>query len=47
MDIEQLLAQRARLVDAEMPNLLMDIKPPELAAAVPEVALCPLFTPIT
>lgn len=34
MDIEQLLAQRAELVDAEMPNLLVDIKPPELAAAV-------------
>lgn len=34
MDIEQLLAQRARLVDSEMPNLLSDIKPPELAAAV-------------
>jgi geranylgeranyl diphosphate synthase type I len=34
MEIEQLLAQRARLVDSEMPNLLSDIKPPELAAAV-------------
>jgi geranylgeranyl diphosphate synthase type I len=34
MDIEQLLAQRASLVDSEMPNLLSDIKPPELAAAV-------------
>ena len=34
MDIEQLLAQRARLVDSEMPNLLSEIKPPELAAAV-------------
>lgn len=34
MDIEQLLAQRARLVDSEMPTLLSDIKPPELAAAV-------------
>jgi geranylgeranyl diphosphate synthase type I len=34
MDIEQLLAQRASLVDREMPSLLMDIKPPELAAAV-------------
>ncbi|MCZ7402407.1 MAG: polyprenyl synthetase family protein [Candidatus Methanoperedens sp.] len=34
MDIEQLLEQRARLVDSEMPNLLSDIKPPELAAAV-------------
>lgn len=34
MEIEQLLAQRARLVDSELPNLLVDIKPPELAAAV-------------
>jgi geranylgeranyl diphosphate synthase type I len=34
MDIEQLLSQRASLVDSEMPNLLSDIKPPELAAAV-------------
>jgi len=34
MDIEELLAQRASLVDGEMPSLLMDIKPPELAAAV-------------
>jgi len=34
MDIEQLLAERARLVDSEMPKLLDDIKPPELAAAV-------------
>jgi len=34
MDIEQLLAQRAGLVDSEMPNLLSVIKPPELAAAV-------------
>ncbi len=34
MEIEELLAQRARLVDREMPNLLTDIKPPELAAAV-------------
>ncbi|MCX9085738.1 MAG: polyprenyl synthetase family protein [Candidatus Methanoperedens sp.] len=34
MDIEQLLAQRARMVDTEMLNLLSDIKPPELAAAV-------------
>lgn len=34
MDIEQFLAQRASLVDSEMPNLLSDIKPPELAAAV-------------
>ena len=34
MEIEQLLAQRAELVDSELPNLLVDIKPPELAAAV-------------
>lgn len=34
MEIEQLLAQRARLVDSELPNLLTDINPPELAAAV-------------
>jgi len=34
MDIEQLLAERARLVDSELPNLLVDVKPPELAAAV-------------
>jgi len=34
MDIEQLLAQRASLVDSEMQNLLSDIKPPELGAAV-------------
>lgn len=34
MDIEQLLAQRAQLVDSELPGLLIDIKPPELAAAV-------------
>src|SRR5450759_3991187 len=34
MDIEQLLAQRARLVDSEMPNIFSEIKPPELAAAV-------------
>ncbi len=34
MGIEELLAQRARLVDEELPNLLTDIKPPELAAAV-------------
>lgn len=34
MEIEQLLAQRADLVDAELPGLLGDIKPPELAAAV-------------
>lgn len=34
MEIEQLLAERARLVDRELPNLLVDIKPQELAAAV-------------
>ena len=34
MDIEQLLAERAELVDSELPVLLVDIKPPELAAAV-------------
>ncbi len=34
MEIEQLLAERADLVDAELPVLLADIKPPELAAAV-------------
>src|SRR5574341_2011044 len=34
MEIEQLLTERADLVDAEMPYLLYDIKPPELAAAV-------------
>ncbi len=34
MKTEQLLAQRARLVDSELPSLLVDIKPPELAAAV-------------
>ncbi len=34
MEIEQLLAERTRLVDSELPNLLVDIKPPELAAAV-------------
>ncbi|MCZ7356762.1 MAG: polyprenyl synthetase family protein [Candidatus Methanoperedens sp.] len=34
MDIEQLLTERARLVDTELPGLLLDIKPPELAAAV-------------
>lgn len=34
MGIEQLLAQRARLVDSELPNLLVDINPPELGAAV-------------
>ena len=34
MEIEQLLAERATLVDRELPVLLSDIKPPELAAAV-------------
>jgi len=34
MDIEQLLVERAELVDSELPVLLIDIKPPELAAAV-------------
>ncbi len=34
MEIEQLLVQRASLVDTEMANLLVDIKPPELAGAV-------------
>jgi len=34
MEIEQLLAQRAKMVDKELPNLLVDIRPPELAAAV-------------
>lgn len=34
MNIEELLAQRASLVDSELPNLLTEIKPPELAAAV-------------
>ncbi len=34
MEIEKLLTERADLVDAEMPYLLYDIKPPELAAAV-------------
>jgi len=34
MKIEQLLVERAKLVDAELNNLLIDIKPPELAAAV-------------
>ncbi len=32
--IEQLLTERAMLVDAELPELLNDVKPPELAAAV-------------
>jgi len=34
MEIEQLLAERAEIVDAELPGLLGNIKPPELAAAV-------------
>lgn len=34
MDIEQLLEERASLVDLELPDLVLDIKPPELAAAV-------------
>jgi geranylgeranyl diphosphate synthase type I len=34
MDIEQLLAERAEMVDTELPALLGSIKPPELAAAV-------------
>ncbi|MDD5616004.1 MAG: polyprenyl synthetase family protein, partial [Candidatus Methanoperedens sp.] len=34
MEIEQLLAERADIVDAELPALLGSIKPPELAAAV-------------
>lgn len=34
MEIEQLLAERAEMVDAELPALLGNIKPPELAAAV-------------
>jgi geranylgeranyl diphosphate synthase type I len=34
MEIEQLLAERANLVDSELPALLQDIKPPELGAAV-------------
>ncbi|MFH1323129.1 MAG: polyprenyl synthetase family protein [Methanobacteriota archaeon] len=34
MEIEQLLAERADMVDAELPTLLGSIKPPELAAAV-------------
>lgn len=34
MEIEQLLVERAKLVDVELNNLLLDIKPPELAAAV-------------
>jgi geranylgeranyl diphosphate synthase type I len=34
MEIEQLLAERAEMVDAELSALLGSIKPPELAAAV-------------
>lgn len=34
MDIEQLLATRAEMVDVEMASLLLDVKPPELGAAV-------------
>ncbi len=34
MDIEQFLAERAEMVDTELPALLGSIKPPELAAAV-------------
>jgi len=34
MEMEQLLTERAGLVDSEMMGLLLDIKPPELAAAV-------------
>jgi geranylgeranyl diphosphate synthase type I len=34
MDIEELLMERATLVDSELPVLLEDIKPPELGAAV-------------
>ncbi len=34
MDIEELLNERAALVDSELPVLLEDIKPPELGAAV-------------
>jgi geranylgeranyl diphosphate synthase type I len=34
MDIEELLMERAALVDSELPALLDDIKPPELGAAV-------------
>jgi len=34
MDIEQLLEERAGLVDMELPALLQHIKPPELGAAV-------------
>jgi geranylgeranyl diphosphate synthase type I len=34
MQIEQILTERVKLVDSEMPALLFDIKPPELAGAV-------------
>ncbi len=34
MDIEELLTERATLVDSELPALLDEIKPPELGAAV-------------
>ncbi len=34
MDIEELLTERAALVDSELPVLLENIKPPELGAAV-------------
>ncbi len=34
MDVEQLLQERAEMVDSELPALLGRIKPPELAAAV-------------
>src|SRR3989304_8933608 len=34
MEIEQILIERVKLVDKEMPSLLFDIKPPELGAAV-------------
>ncbi len=34
MDVEKLLAERAELVDSELPALLGGIRPPELAAAV-------------
>lgn len=34
MEIGQLLSERATLVDSELPHLVSEIKPPELAAAV-------------
>ncbi|MFU8766292.1 MAG: polyprenyl synthetase family protein [Candidatus Methanoperedens sp.] len=34
MDIEQLLAARAEMVDMEISSILLDVKPPELGAAV-------------